>query len=153
MKNKQDYVNKRFSFFKLYSSMEINLLIHKVRRWGVWLKNAVTRVLFIYFFFCANKSKMFNFPKRAPLSRRRGEGGFNWLCKHMKKVRSSQAAILVLNWVKHSFSQWVSSTEVKYFKEIKGLSCIQLKAAAHLEHKWTSMMKLLLVLFSQKTTS
>ena len=23
----------------------------------------------------------------------------NWLCKHMKKVRSSQAAIFVLNWV------------------------------------------------------
>ena len=34
----------------------------------------------------------------------------NWLCKHMKKVRSSQgqAAILVLNCVKHSFSLWVS---------------------------------------------
>ena len=24
----------------------------------------------------------------------------NWLCKHMKKVRSSQAAVLILNWVK-----------------------------------------------------
>ena len=32
----------------------------------------------------------------------------NWLCKHMKKVRNSQAAILVLNWVNHSFSLWVS---------------------------------------------
>ena len=32
----------------------------------------------------------------------------NWLCKHMKKVRSSQAAILVMNWVKQSFSLWVS---------------------------------------------
>ena len=32
----------------------------------------------------------------------------NRLCKHMKKVRSSQAAIFVLNWVKHSFSLWVS---------------------------------------------
>ena len=32
----------------------------------------------------------------------------SWLCKNMKKVRSSQAAILVLNWVKHSFSLWVS---------------------------------------------
>ena len=29
----------------------------------------------------------------------------------MKKVRSSQAAILVLNWVKHSFSQKVSLTD------------------------------------------
>ena len=31
----------------------------------------------------------------------------NGLCKHMKKVRSSQAAILILNLVKHSFSLWV----------------------------------------------
>ena len=31
----------------------------------------------------------------------------NWLCKHMKKVRSSQASILVLNWVNHSFPQRV----------------------------------------------
>ena len=28
----------------------------------------------------------------------------NWLCKHMKKVRSSQTAILIQNWVKHIFS-------------------------------------------------
>ena len=34
----------------------------------------------------------------------------NWSCKHMKKVRSRQAAILVLNRVKHSFSLWVSLT-------------------------------------------
>ena len=34
----------------------------------------------------------------------------NWLCKHMKKVRSSQAASLVLNWVKHSFSLRISLT-------------------------------------------
>ena len=27
----------------------------------------------------------------------------NWLCKHIKKVRSSQPAIFVLNWIKHSF--------------------------------------------------
>ena len=32
----------------------------------------------------------------------------NWLCKHIKKVRSSQPAILVLNWMKHSLSLWVS---------------------------------------------
>ena len=25
----------------------------------------------------------------------------NWLCKHMKKIRSSQPVIPVLNWVKH----------------------------------------------------
>ena len=25
----------------------------------------------------------------------------NWLCKHIKKIRSSQPATLVLNWVKH----------------------------------------------------
>ena len=33
--------------------------------------------------------------------------GCNWLCKQIKKVRSSQAVILVLNWVKYSFSLWV----------------------------------------------
>ena len=38
----------------------------------------------------------------------------NWLCKHTKKVRSSQGIILVMNWVKHSFSLWVS------FKELTG---------------------------------
>ena len=32
----------------------------------------------------------------------------NWICKHMKKVRSSQAAILLLNWVKTHLSLWVS---------------------------------------------
>ena len=31
-----------------------------------------------------------------------------WLCKHMKSVRSSQVAILVLDWVKLNFSLWVS---------------------------------------------
>ena len=31
----------------------------------------------------------------------------NQLCKYMKKVRSSQATILVLNWVKLGFSLWV----------------------------------------------
>ena len=32
----------------------------------------------------------------------------NWLGKHMKKIRSGQAIIFVLNWVKHSFSLWFS---------------------------------------------
>ena len=32
----------------------------------------------------------------------------DWLCKHIEKVRNSQPAILVLNWIKHSFSLWVS---------------------------------------------
>ena len=32
----------------------------------------------------------------------------NWMYKHMEKVRSSQAVILVQNWVKHSFSLWIS---------------------------------------------
>ena len=31
----------------------------------------------------------------------------SWLCKHMEKVRSSQAAILVVKWVNYSFSAWV----------------------------------------------
>ena len=37
----------------------------------------------------------------------------SWLCKHRKKVRNSQAAILVLNLVKQSFSLWVSLSEHK----------------------------------------
>ena len=37
----------------------------------------------------------------------------NWLCKHMKMVRSSQVAIIVLNWVKQSFSLWVSLKFIK----------------------------------------
>ena len=32
----------------------------------------------------------------------------NSLCKYMKKVTNNQAAILVLNWIKLSFSLWVS---------------------------------------------
>ena len=32
----------------------------------------------------------------------------DWFCKHIEKVRNSQPAILVLNWIKHSFSLWVS---------------------------------------------
>ena len=32
----------------------------------------------------------------------------NWLCKHTKKVKSSQTAILALNWVNHSIFLWVS---------------------------------------------
>ena len=31
----------------------------------------------------------------------------NLLCKHIKEVISSQDAVLVMNWVKHSFSLWV----------------------------------------------
>ena len=37
-------------------------------------------------------------------------GIFRPLCKHIKKIRSSQAAILVLNWLKNSSSFWVSLT-------------------------------------------
>ena len=33
---------------------------------------------------------------------------FNWLYKHINKVKRSQAVILVLNWIKHIFSLWVS---------------------------------------------
>ena len=32
----------------------------------------------------------------------------DWFCKHIEKVGNSQPAILVLNWIKHSFSLWVS---------------------------------------------
>ena len=43
----------------------------------------------------------------------------NWMCKHVKKVRSSKAVVLVLNWVKHSFSLWVSLKA--YFNLLKRL--------------------------------
>ena len=36
----------------------------------------------------------------------------------MKKVRSSQASVLVLNWVKHSFSLWVSLKQVEDIKDV-----------------------------------
>ena len=36
----------------------------------------------------------------------------NWLCKHIKKVRSSEPTI-ILNWIKHSFSLWVSLKELR----------------------------------------
>ena len=43
----------------------------------------------------------------------------NWLCKHMKKVWSSQASIstnsTTMNWVKHNFSLCVS-LKTSYFK-------------------------------------
>ena len=32
----------------------------------------------------------------------------NWLCKHMKKIRSSQTSISINPCTKHSFSLWVS---------------------------------------------
>ena len=32
----------------------------------------------------------------------------DWLRKHMKMIRSSQPAILILNWIIHSFVLWVS---------------------------------------------
>ena len=41
----------------------------------------------------------------------------NWLCKYLKKMRSSQTVILVLNWVKQSSSLWVS-LKWKTFKRI-----------------------------------
>ena len=36
----------------------------------------------------------------------------NWLCKHIKMVRNTQAAIVVLKWVKHSFYLWVLLREI-----------------------------------------
>ena len=38
----------------------------------------------------------------------------NWLCKHSKKVRGNQPAILVLNWIKHSFFP-VSIVKLDFF--------------------------------------
>ena len=37
------------------------------------------------------------------------------MCKHIKKVRSSQPAIFSLNWKWHSFSLWVSLSKNYYF--------------------------------------
>ena len=39
----------------------------------------------------------------------------NWLCKHMKRIRSSQPAIRVLNWMKH---QSFPVTIVKCSKQV-----------------------------------
>ena len=41
----------------------------------------------------------------------------NWSCKHRKKARSSQAATIILNWVKHSFSLWVSLKSLQSAKD------------------------------------
>ena len=41
----------------------------------------------------------------------------NWLCKHIKKIRSSQPAIPVLNWVKHQ------SFPVSIVKQIDLMLC------------------------------
>ena len=40
----------------------------------------------------------------------------NWLCKQIKKIRSSQPAILVLNWVKHhSFHVSIVNENIRNF--------------------------------------
>ena len=41
------------------------------------------------------------------------------LCKRIKKVRSSQPAILALNWIRHSFSLWVSLMRVQLLQSFK----------------------------------
>ena len=43
----------------------------------------------------------------------------NWLYIHMKKVRSSQAANLVLHWAKKSFSLWVSLIIAMTMEQLK----------------------------------
>ena len=45
----------------------------------------------------------------------------NWLCKHMKKVESSQAAIFVLNWLKQFFS--VSVVNENIYSKMIPVSC------------------------------
>ena len=40
----------------------------------------------------------------------------NWLCKYIKKVRGSQAAILAMNWVKHRFSWSIVNVVVLQFQ-------------------------------------
>ena len=42
----------------------------------------------------------------------------NWLCKHMKKVRSSQVAILVLKWVKQFFPVSIVNCEIRATKSV-----------------------------------
>ena len=41
----------------------------------------------------------------------------NWSCKHRKKVKSSQGGTILLNWVKHSFSLWVSLKSLQSTKD------------------------------------
>ena len=41
------------------------------------------------------------------------------LCKRIKKVRSSQPAVLALNWIRHSFSLWVSLMRVQLLQNFK----------------------------------
>ena len=63
----------------------------------------------------------------------------NWLCKHMKNVRSSQPCIsmnFVLNSAKHKFLSHVSIV-----KQIKRLKSLQ-KAEAYLKPKRASVMQL-----------
>ena len=40
----------------------------------------------------------------------------NWLCKHIRKVRSSQPAILLFNWIKHFFPMSAVNTNCKSSK-------------------------------------
>ena len=65
----------------------------------------------------------------------------NWLCRHIKNIRSSEPAILVLNWIKHSFSLWVSlknsTTEKIRFKNIY-------QGVSKLKKKWNTIEKLTL---------
>ena len=61
----------------------------------------------------------------------------NWLCKHIKKVRSSQPAIFVLNWTKHCFSLWVSSINCTLREKISSCACL-VRSGAKLILHWNA---------------
>ena len=70
--------------------------------------------------------------------------GFNWLCKHMKKVTSIQAAILVLKWVKQFFPvSIVKSLEPIRFQKAVPLICVISLPL----HKWQNILYFTYVLF------
>ena len=52
----------------------------------------------------------------------------NWLFKHLKKVRSSQPAILVLSWIKNTFSLRVSLIMLTPVSNVNIYNALLLKA-------------------------
>ena len=58
----------------------------------------------------------------------RDNGMYNGLCKHMKRVRSSKPAILVPDWIKHSFSLWVSLMSYRWHSHKKRKDSLKTRA-------------------------
>ena len=61
----------------------------------------------------------------------------NWLSKHTKKVRSSQPAILVLNWIKQFFPVGIVKNGNGDFQNsppFEGSACFYVKISENFEH-------------------